>query len=246
MSHLEAKRFDFAVDRHLRVFVCRRVSEGAPILYASHDSDGDWQFLCGGAHEDQGVEGPDGCVVACFECVVARDQSLNTVADLRCGWQAERTSVAEAWTRVDPHERFIHEAIERYGWSVQLIRGDEQGPAFAYTIGLFKSFGAPELIIFGLREEVMQAALNTVADAAKAGEKLGPRQRRSDVLEGVEVELREVRSKAAYRNYLGYARWFYRGDDFPVLQVVYPDIEGRFPGTAGVSPTLAEQQPLLE
>ncbi len=51
-AHREAERFDFDEERHTGVYVCARVAQGSPILYVSHDADGDWQFLCGGTHED--------------------------------------------------------------------------------------------------------------------------------------------------------------------------------------------------
>jgi hypothetical protein len=48
-------------------------------------------------------------------------------------------------------------------------RHDE--PAFAYTTGLYKTFGHPELICFGLRHEVMHGMLNICGDRVKAGER---------------------------------------------------------------------------
>ena len=36
-------------------------------------------------------------------------------------------------------------------------------------------------------------------------------------------------AKRFYPDYLGWSRWFYGGDDFPCLQIVWPDREGVFP-----------------
>jgi hypothetical protein len=38
---------------------------------------------------------------------------------------------------------------------VNLISGDELGPGFAYSFGLYEEFGHPEIIIFGLAAESM-------------------------------------------------------------------------------------------
>ena len=38
MPHPPAAQFDFTQDRHLGVFVCTRVAEGAPVLYAGRDA----------------------------------------------------------------------------------------------------------------------------------------------------------------------------------------------------------------
>ena len=32
-----------------------------------------------------------------------------------------------------------------------------------------------------------------------------------------------------YKEYLGYAQWYYEGDDFPVLQCIFPTVTGRYP-----------------
>jgi hypothetical protein len=39
--------------------------------------------------------------------------------------------------------------------------------------------------------------------------------------------------------------WFYRGWEFPLLQLMWPDRDGRFPGERGAATGLARQQPLL-
>jgi hypothetical protein len=94
VGHLCAERFDFTVDRHTAVTVCKRVFEGADILYAEHDEDGDWTFVCGDDHED---DGPDTPVMVCLECLVARNPSLNELADLEPGMAAERPSGTASW-----------------------------------------------------------------------------------------------------------------------------------------------------
>lgn len=94
MGHLRAEHFAFTVDRHTAVFVCTRVFEGADILYAAHDEDGDWQFLCGDDHEEDGDDSP---TIVCFECLVARNPSLNEIADLEPGMAAERPSGTASW-----------------------------------------------------------------------------------------------------------------------------------------------------
>ncbi|HEY6221000.1 MAG TPA: DUF4262 domain-containing protein, partial [Candidatus Eisenbacteria bacterium] len=147
-NHKVPDRFEFDAPRNTGVFICQRVREGASILYVSHDDDGAWQFLCGGEHAN--AAGDPGSL-ECLECSVAGDPSLNDVADLPHGYSAERESPGASWTRHDHHEDFINEAVAKYGWAVQMIPGDGDDPAFAYTVGLFKSYGHPEIITFGLR-----------------------------------------------------------------------------------------------
>jgi hypothetical protein len=44
---------------------------------------------------------------------------------------------------------------------------------------------------------------------------------------------------------LGWSRWFYGGDAFPCLQIVWSDRDGRFPWQSGFDPALAGLQPDL-
>jgi len=243
-EHKRALRFDFKEERNTAVFVCDRVRQGAPVLYVSHESDGDWQFLCGGSHGDLSED--PGCL-RCLECVVADDLTLNELADLGGNWSAERETWGGPWRRHDRGEAFIVEAVQEYGWAVELIEAGEgeAEPAFAYTVGLYQSFGAPELIVFGLAQEVMHEMLNTCGERIKAGETLPVDEPFAGVLEDYAVKLRRVHAPESFREHVGYAIWFNDGKPFPLLQLVWPDKAGRFPGEPGVNPSLAKLQPLL-
>lgn len=97
--HLVADRFEFKAPRNAMAFVCGRVRDGAPVLFVSHDEDGYWQFLCGADHSTP-AEG-DGGFLFCLECVVARDASLNDVADLGMGRRVTRDAVTSEWQLLD-------------------------------------------------------------------------------------------------------------------------------------------------
>jgi hypothetical protein len=45
-----------------------------------------------------------------------------------------------------------------------------------------------------------------------------------------------------YADHLGWSRWFYAGDDFPCLQIVWPDREGLFPWEDGFDQTFKGKQ----
>ncbi|HUL60469.1 MAG TPA: DUF4262 domain-containing protein [Anaeromyxobacteraceae bacterium] len=241
-KHNVPDRFDFDAPRNTGVFICQRVRDGAPILHVSHDDDGAWQFMCGGDHGD--AAGDPGSL-ACLECTVAGDPSLNAVADLPRGYSADRDHPDAAWARYDPHEDFIDEAVAQYGWAVQMIPGEGDEPPFAYTVGLFKSYGHPEIITLGLRLEVLKAMLNACGERVRRGEQLPVGTPFDGVLDDYPVALREVRAIDSYKRHVGYAGWFNQGWGFPLLQLVWPDKAGRFPGDRGAPASLTEQQPLL-
>jgi hypothetical protein len=48
-----------------------------------------------------------------------------------------------------------------------------------------------------------------------------------------------------YKAYLGYAHWFYEGDDFPVLQCIYPTVKGIYPWQDEWPERLKKVQPIL-
>jgi hypothetical protein len=51
-GHLVPIRFDFKVPHETVAFMCERIRDGAPVLFVSHDEEGEWQFLCGGDHSE--------------------------------------------------------------------------------------------------------------------------------------------------------------------------------------------------
>jgi hypothetical protein len=48
-----------------------------------------------------------------------------------------------------------------------------------------------------------------------------------------------------YRPFLGYAGWYYRGAEFPVLQLIWPDKQHHYPWHPGFNPSFVWAQPLL-
>jgi hypothetical protein len=244
-EHPNQVELRFSEDPRTGVFICKHVAEGAPVLYAAHDSDGDWQFLCGQPHDEAAGERP---MLVCLVDVVARDPSLNAVAEIAENHYATRDAPENDWVVVDEAEAFVERCVEEFGWAVEIVpEGDtEDQPAFAYTVGLMANFGHPELIVFGLEGEDMHTILNSLGERVKAGETLAVGAPISDVLEGgVQVMLRPVADPKSYDDHVGYAIAYYEGRDFPLLQLVWPDEQGRFPGEEGVDPVVATAQPLL-
>jgi Domain of unknown function (DUF4262) len=142
----------------------------------------------------------------------------------------------------DGDEQLLRD-IQEVGWHVVLIREDEEGPAFGFTVGLYHSYGHPEVLIHGFGLELTHQILNNIGDEVKAGHQYEAGRRYPDILEGYDCAF-QIIEKAFYHEYLGYARWYYRGNNFPALQCLLPDREGRFPGDAGFPEQLAKLQQL--
>ena len=144
---------------------------------------------------------------------------------------------------MDRTDHTIHEHIEKFGWHVALIPEDEVGPAFAFSVGLVKSFNHPEILIVGLNVQLMHQMINGIGDEVKAGKRFSPGHKYPGFLEGHECLFQTVDEKF-YRDYLGTATAFYRGKDFPVLQCLWPDMNGVFPGEPEFPDNLLVRQTL--
>lgn len=70
-------------------------------------------------------------------------------------------------------------------------------------------------------------------------------QRVAEIIEGDDVRFRPVRERESYAEHVGCALWFYDGTWFPLLQLVWPDRQGRFPDEAGFDESFRKGQPLL-
>jgi len=69
------------------------------------------------------------------------------------------------------HKISVLQRRERHGWFVNRIAGDASGPGCAYSFGLYKEFGHPEIIIFGLAEQTMHRLINDVGKLVRGGAK---------------------------------------------------------------------------
>ena len=64
------------------------------------------------------------------------------------------------------------EDIEKYGWTVVMIKETDYLPAFAYTIGIWQTYSKPEIIAFGLSTQNLQILVNQAGDLIKAGKEI--------------------------------------------------------------------------
>jgi len=233
--------FSFSEAPDLGVYVCHHVSkQGLPILHVTHDADGDWQFLCGGDHSESAEAD-----FRCLEHVVADDPSVNELAGMGCNSSASRESVASQWVITDDNEQIIRDNIAEYGWHLAVIHEDDEGPGFVYSIGMEKTLGSPEIIMFGLPAELMGSVINDLGDRVRDGATLRPDEPIDGLLEGASCILKPV-AKQRYRDYFGYARWYYGGNNFRAWQCFWPGKQnGLFPWEPGSAQVVRDRQPDL-
>lgn len=135
--------------------------------------------------------------------------------------------------------------IEKYGLSVVMIERTDYLPSFAYSIGLWKKFGHPELISFGLTTKTLHEIINLAADIVKSGQKLETGKVYTDFFETGKSEFVSV-DKRNVGDYFGYAIDFYNTADFPALQLIWTDRNDKFPWDSGFEEEFIYKQPLLD
>ncbi|KQZ12821.1 hypothetical protein ASD44_01125 [Mesorhizobium sp. Root554] len=146
----------------------------------------------------------------------------------------------------DDGERQFLDIIERHGWHVMFVLGNDEGPGFAYSSGIYKLTGKPEVIVFSLPRQVAHFVINDYAERAKAGQTLEAGGFYDEFLEGHPVTFVAADAPDRDREYTTWASWFYDRQSFPVLQMVYPDTRsGAFPWQPGYREEWRELQPLL-
>lgn len=145
----------------------------------------------------------------------------------------------QAW--LDQEDARTTTIIRRHGWYIEYVfsclltegdRAGEEGPPFAYTVGLFGLHHA-ELLILGVPQETAAGVINTLGDRIRAGENLLPGQ-----LIGFDDWAHRILPEPVPNPgeiVFGANRYYGHPDEYsvPVLQLSYDDKAGRFPWDAG-------------
>jgi hypothetical protein len=144
-------------------------------------------------------------------------------------------------------EMDIDAVIAEHGWALQAVLDDGPGaPSFTYTIGLADQL--PELLCVGPSPGVAGTTLNALARHLQAHPDLARAGQRIELPAGEGalpmVELGAV-APCWHDLYVGQAITHHRRDDLEVLQVLAPDVDGRFPNDPRVDPRSLTAQPVL-
>lgn len=144
----------------------------------------------------------------------------------------------------DPDEIKLIEDIEKFGWHCLNILAEGELPPYSFSVGLFHSYQHPELIIFGLPANVAHQVLHIAVEAIKGGNPIDLGLPTEELVEGYSCCFVEV-PVSQYRENVGYCRWFYEGDIFPLYQIVWPSREGYFPWHSAAPDSFRSIQPVL-
>ncbi len=135
---------------------------------------------------------------------------------------------------MDYLQQHVEPLIRRHGWMIQGVGGGEEELSYAYTIGLSQD-GHPEILVFGLAQEVFHPMLNELAGRVVQGGQGLPLRHRIDDVATYPIQLIPIARPYRTHQYAFFnvARRFYRTVIVNAVQLVWPDAMGRFPWEDG-------------
>lgn len=134
--------------------------------------------------------------------------------------------------------------VQEYGWHVVRVLEKGDTPGWAFSIGLYKNFHHPEIVVFGLNEDLMYYLINDIGEEVRKGKTFQVGGLYRDLIESYACTFKPV-NQVWYRDFLGYANWFYKNQDYPVPQCIWPDRNSRFPWEPDFNENWMWAQPLL-
>lgn len=120
--------------------------------------------------------------------------------------------------------------VHEHGWHVVGVPDDEEGPGFAFTVGVYLRTLQPEILIMGLPMETAHRLLNSIAEHLMNGGRIVAGSRNGKIIEGLDLMFKVIHPTQFYE-YLGCANWFYKHLEkpFPAYQCFWPDSQGQLP-----------------
>ncbi|WP_327041264.1 DUF4262 domain-containing protein [Micromonospora ureilytica] len=151
------------------------------------------------------------------------------------------------WRRAEKswpeRERRNARLVREYGWGVTGVLGLTT-PDWAYSIGLWHSYGSVEVCVLGIPQQRAMEIVNTVGRLIRDGQPLTPGRRLTGVIDGHELALAPVHG-SWYGQLFGAAIDCYQRPPFPVVQLLWPDKADRYPGGPEFEDGAHEIQPSL-
>jgi hypothetical protein len=145
---------------------------------------------------------------------------------------------------LDDGDRKLLSDVERVGWHVVMIPEEDGEPGWSFSVGLYKTFRHPEIVVFGLPLELSGRVINSIGFDVKRENAFEAGKEYADILEDVLCTFRPV-AQRWYRPFLGTAMWYYRGVNFPVYQCIWPDKKQHYPWHPKFKKEWLWAQPLL-
>ena len=83
--------------------------------------------------------------------------------------------------------------VAKYGWHVMKVLETPETPGWAYSVGLFKSFGHAQILVIGQDSDLMHYMINTIGGGVQQGKSFAVDERYADAaFAGLQVYVRDI------------------------------------------------------
>lgn len=135
--------------------------------------------------------------------------------------------------------------IDKFGLQVIMVSSTSYSPSFAYSIGLWETYKHPEIICFGLSDNLGHEIINDVAEIIKQGTTIKVGENYTGIFKDSRAEFLKV-DKRNIEDYFGVALEHYKGRQFEALQLIWTDRNDKFPWEENFEKEFLYKQPLLD
>jgi hypothetical protein len=135
--------------------------------------------------------------------------------------------------------------IDKFGLQVILVSSTSYCPSFAYSIGLTQTYNHPEIICFGLPNDLGHAIINDIAELIQKGEPIDTRKIYTEIFKNSRAAFLKV-DKRNMVDYFGAALNYYGDKSFEALQVVWTDRNNKLPWENNFEEAFLYKQPLID
>ncbi len=126
------------------------------------------------------------------------------------------------------HADKAYKDIEKNGCHIIHDEDDDTRPSVTYSIGMKKSIQCPDVAITGMDKDTAHFLINEYLYRIRDGETFEADKTYDEFLEDALITFK-VMDKGYYESVCPHALWFYDNDDFTMLHLIWPDIDGVWP-----------------
>jgi hypothetical protein len=103
-----------------------------------------------------------------------------------------------------PDDQKVLDDVVQHGWHVMKVLDQADSPGWAYSIGLYKNFSHPEIVVFGLGSNLMHSIINSIGEDVRSGKAFALDGRYHDLIEAYACTFKNV-GRVWHQPFLGYA-----------------------------------------
>jgi len=121
--------------------------------------------------------------------------------------------------------------IEKYGFHVTYVLEENGSTPFGYSTGLYRNFGIPEAFVSGLPNGLTNTLINNYAQTFK-NKNVPLNEKLNNLIDRFSIYVIPVKNDNLNKKILSSFR-FYEDHEFKSVQIIFPDLTGKFPYEIG-------------